>query len=350
MTDHLASELTSKIDCPIPLQRYTQVLLAHGGGGRLMHQLIEEMLLATFKPSPEWRHDAARLPIPDGQLAFTTDSYVVTPLFFPGGNIGSLAVHGTANDLAMAGARPQYLSLSFILEEGLPMETLWQIVQSIQAAAEQAQMRVVTGDTKVVDRGKGDGIFINTAGIGVLEHSDYIGPSSIQHGDLVLLSGDVGRHGVAILSAREGLSFETTIESDSALLVPSVRDLLDQVSVHCMRDLIRGGLASALNEIVLATGIHIQLDAAIPVQLEVQGACEPLGLDPFYVTNEGRFIAFVPESMEVIALKHLRCYQPSAQIIGKVTDRPTAQVTLQSATGAQRVLDLLSGEQLPRIC
>ncbi|EDX82872.1 hydrogenase expression/formation protein HypE [Synechococcus sp. PCC 7335] len=353
MTDHSAPDLTPKIACPIPLQRYPQVLLAHGGGGRLMHQLIEEMLLATFQPNPEWRHDAARLSIPNGsdaQLAFTTDSYVVTPLFFPGGNIGSLAVHGTANDLAMAGARPRYLSLSFILEEGLPMETLWQIVQSIQAAAEQAQMRVVTGDTKVVDRGKGDGIFINTAGIGVLEHRDYIGPSAIQQGDIVLLSGDVGRHGVAILSAREGLSFETTIESDSALLAPAVLDLLEQVAVHCMRDLTRGGLASALNEIALATGQHIQLDRAIPVQPEVQGACELLGLDPLYVANEGRFVAFVPESMGAIALKCLRYYQPSAQIIGKVINSPTAQVTLKSATGSQRVLDLLSGEQLPRIC
>ena len=197
--------------CPIPLQRYPQVLLAHGGGGSLMHQLIEEMFLATFQPDPAWQHDAASLQLKGDRLAFTTDSYVVTPLFFPGGDIGSLAVHGTVNDLAMAGASPRYLSLSFILEAGLPMATLWQVVRSIQAAAEQSQVQIVTGDTKVVDRGKGDGLFINTAGIGTIEHEGDIGPRAIQPGDVVLLSGDIGRHGIAILSARAGLAFETTL-------------------------------------------------------------------------------------------------------------------------------------------
>ncbi|MEO1348197.1 MAG: hydrogenase expression/formation protein HypE [Cyanobacteria bacterium J06635_15] len=339
------------VSCPIPLQHYPQVLLAHGGGGRLMHQLIEDMFLATFQPEPAWQHDAAVLTLSNQRLAFTTDSYVVTPLFFPGGDIGSLAVHGTVNDLAMAGARPCYLSLSFILEEGLPMEILWQVVQSVQAAAKQSQVHIVTGDTKVVDRGKGDGLFINTSGIGTLEHSGLIGPSSIQPGDVVLLSGDVGCHGIAILSAREGLAFETTIKSDSAPIAAAVLDLLKQVPVHCLRDLTRGGIASALNEIALSAKMHIQLESStIPIQEEVQGACELLGLDPLYVANEGRFVVFVPAAVARTALDSLRQYHPSAEIIGSVVDTQKAQVTLRSPLGVQRILDLLSGKQLPRIC
>lgn len=325
--------------------------MAHGGGGRLMHQLIDEMFLATFQPEPDWQHDAASLSIKGERLAFTTDSYVVTPLIFPGGDIGSLAVHGTVNDLAMAGARPLYLSLSFILEEGLPMTTLWQIVQSIQSAAQQCHVQIVTGDTKVVDRGKGDGLFINTAGIGVIEGDRPIHPNAIQQGDVVILNGDLGRHGIAILSAREGLAFETTIESDSAPLITPVLDLLTHVPVHCMRDLTRGGLASALNEIALSANVQIKLESAnIPVEDEVLGACELLGLDPLYVANEGRFIAFVPSSVATVALECLRQYHPSAHIIGQVIDNRAPFVTLQSAAGTQRVLDLLSGEQLPRIC
>lgn len=346
----MAEPFSSPVVCPIPIQQYPHVLLAHGGGGRLMHQLIEKMFLATFKPEPNWQHDAASLSVSGKKLAFTTDSYVVTPLFFPGGDIGSLAVHGTVNDLAMSGATPHYLSLSFILEEGLPMNTLWQVVQSIQAAAQQSSIRIVTGDTKVVDRGKGDGLFINTAGIGTLPNDTVIGSSALQPGDVVLLSGDVGRHGIAILSAREGLAFETTIESDAEPLAPAVLDLLSQVTIHCMRDLTRGGLASALNEIALSANRHIQLNAPIPVKDEVQGACELLGLDPLYVANEGRFVAFVPASEAEAALACLRRYHQSAQIIGSVTRDNSHQVTLQTPTGAQRVLDLLSGEQLPRIC
>lgn len=343
--------------CPIPLQRYPQVLMAHGGGGLLMRQLIEDMFLATFGPDSDWQHDAASLTLSGKRLAFTTDSYVVTPLFFPGGDIGSLSVHGTVNDLAMTGAQPRYLSLSFILEEGLPMETLWRVVRSIQAAAEQSHVRIVTGDTKVVDRGKGDGIFINTAGIGTFVHQRFIGPRSVQPGDAILVSGDVGRHGIAILSAREGLSFETTIESDSAPVASAVLDLIDRVCVHCLRDLTRGGLASALNEIALSANLHFQLDPTeIPVLEAVQGACELLGLDPLYVANEGRFVAFVPAAAAEQALACLRQYDQAAQIIGHVLERPvqeslcSAPVTLKSGLGAMRVLDLLSGEQLPRIC
>lgn len=322
-----------------------------------MRQLIEEMFFATFTPEPDWQHDAASLTLSGNRLAFTSDSYVVTPLFFPGGDIGSLAVHGTVNDLAMAGARPRYLSLSFILEEGLPMETLWKVVLSIQAAAEQSQVHIVTGDTKVVDRGKGDGLFINTAGIGTLAHQGFIGPATVEPGDAILLSGDIGRHGIAILSAREGLSFETTIESDSAPVAPAVLDLIHRVPVHCLRDLTRGGLASALNEIALSANQHFQLEAnAIPVLEAVQGACELLGLDPLYVANEGRFVAFVPGAVAEQAIACLRQYDESARIIGHVlkdssdTICQPGQVTLKNSLGAIRMLDLLSGEQLPRIC
>lgn len=346
----MVEDFSTAISCPIPLQQYPHVLLAHGGGGQLMHQLIEKMFVATFKPKPSWQHDAASLTLSGDRLAFTTDSYVVTPLFFPGGDIGSMAVYGTVNDLAMAGAVPHYLSLSFILEEGLPMSTLWRVVQSIQAAAEHAKINIVTGDTKVVDRGKGDGVFINTAGIGTIEHNSFIGPSAIQTGDTILLSGDVGRHGISILSARENLTFETTIESDCECLTPAVLDLLTQSSVHCLRDLTRGGLASALNEISAAANKSIQLNTTIPVQEEVQAACELLGLDPLYIANEGRFVAFVPPKTADKALTCLRRYHPSAQIIGSVTDCQTTQVTLKGLAGAERVLDLLSGEQLPRIC
>lgn len=351
------NESTFSLACPTALQQYPHVLMAHGGGGLLMRRLIEEMFLATFAPDPDWQHDAANLTLSGERLAFTTDSYVVTPLFFPGGDIGSLAVHGTVNDLAMAGARPRYLSLSFILEEGLPMSTLWTIVQSIQSAAQQCNVRIVTGDTKVVDRGKGDGIFINTAGIGTLAHDVFIGPRMVQPGDAILLSGDIGRHGIAILSAREGLAFETTIESDSAPVVATVLDLISRVPVHCLRDLTRGGLASALNEIALAAHQHLQLSSvSIPVASAVEGACELLGLDPLYSANEGRFVAFVPEASAEKALDCLRQYNESAQIIGtvlKTTPQESflqEQVTLKSSLGATRILDFLSGEQLPRIC
>lgn len=345
------------LSCPMPIQQYPTVLLAHGGGGKLMHQLIEQMFVPTFGNSTlNVRQDAAAIALNGQKLAFTTDSYVVQPLFFPGGDIGSLAVNGTVNDLAMVGARPLYLSVGFILEEGLPMETLWRVVQSMQQAAEAARVQIVTGDTKVVDRGKGDGIFINTAGIGVIEHSQTIAPQSVQPGDVLLLNGDIGRHGIAIMAVREGLEFETTIASDSAPLADLVLKLLDAgIEIHCLRDLTRGGLASALNEIAEAAGVEIAIaETQIPVQAEVQGACEILGFDPLYVANEGRFVVFVPEKDAERALAILRSEQTAfvdhAGVIGHVIGKSTGMVKMKSRIGVPRIVDMLSGEQLPRIC
>ena len=351
----MASRPEFAASCPVPIQDYPKVLLAHGGGGTLMQQLIEKLFLPAFRnPYLAQAHDGAQLQVNGTRLAFTTDSYVVRPLFFPGGDIGTLAINGTVNDLAMCGARPRWLSAGFILEEGLPMETLWRVVQSMRRAAGAAGVELVTGDTKVVDKGKGDGLFLNTAGIGVLEYPQTIAPSQVRSGDAVLLSGDVGRHGIAIMSVREGLRFESTIESDCAPLAAPILALLDAgIEVHCLRDLTRGGLTSALNEI--AETAHVQIDVeetAIPVRDEVQGACELLGLDPFYVANEGRFVAFVPEPAIPAALRVMRDHEPSREAcrIGRVTSETAGLVTLKSRIGARRILDRLSGEQLPRIC
>lgn len=357
MTNHI-----SMLSSPIPLQQYPTVLMAHGGGGKLMHQLIETMFVSTFTNSIlNVRQDAATMMLKGQNLAFTTDSYVVRPLFFSGGDIGSLAVNGTVNDLAMVGARPLYLSTAFILEEGLPMETLWRVVQSMQQAAQVAKVQIVTGDTKVVDRGQGDGIFINTAGIGIIEHTQTIAPQSVQPGDVVILNGDIGRHGIAIMAVREGLEFETTIESDSVPLADGVLQLLAAgIEIHCLRDLTRGGLASALNEIAKVAGVEIAIaETQIPVREDVQGACEILGFDPLYVANEGRFVAFVPEKDAAQALAVLRSQHNENEnadpivnpcIIGHVTGKSSGIVTMSSKIGSQRIVDMLSGEQLPRIC
>ncbi|MBS1788390.1 MAG: hydrogenase expression/formation protein HypE [Acidobacteria bacterium] len=341
--------------CPLPIQQYPHVLLAHGGGGKLMHQLIESVFVPAFSNSLLGaRHDGASFSVGDSRLAFTTDSYVVRPLFFPGGDIGSLAVNGTVNDLAMCGARPLYLSAGFILEEGLPMETLWRVIQSMRRAAEVAGVQLVTGDTKVVDKGKGDGIFINTAGIGVIEHPLTIAPGSVHPGDVILLSGDLGRHGVAIMAEREGLEFESQIESDCAPLNDVVQALLDDgIELHCLRDLTRGGLTSALVEIAESANrqIHVE-ETAIPVREDVRGACEILGLDPMYLANEGRFIAFLPaaQAERALAILNSAAYDTAAALIGKVTDIAPPLVLLKSRIGAMRIVDMFSGEQLPRIC
>jgi hydrogenase expression/formation protein HypE len=341
--------------CPLPISDYPHVLLGHGGGGKLMHQLISKLFLPVFRnPLLEAQHDASVFNIAGQRLAFTTDSYVVRPLFFPGGDLGSLAVHGTVNDLVMAGARPLYLSAAFIIEEGLPMEILWKIVTSMQMAAQNAGVQIITGDTKVVDKGKGDGLFINTAGVGILEHPLKIAPQSVQPGDAILVSGDLGRHGMAIMAVREGLSFESAIESDSAsLAVPVLQLLRAGIEIHCLRDLTRGGLTSVLNEIAEAADLALHVEEKIiPVREDVRAACEILGLDPLQVACEGRFAAFVPERDADRALETLRAHPTSAGAcrIGKVSDQRSSKVLLKSAIGTQRILDMSTGEQLPRIC
>jgi len=320
-----------------------------------MHELLEGLLLPSFSSQQLLeRHDGAVLNIAGARLAFTTDSYVVKPLFFPGGDIGTLAVNGTVNDLAMCGARPLYLSSAFILEEGFAMESLQRIVESMRLSAAETGVQMVTGDTKVVDRGSGDGIFVNTAGIGVVEHSLTIAPSAVRSGDIVLLSGDVGRHGIAIMATREGLSFETTIESDCAPLWEPVSALLQAgLEIHCLRDLTRGGLSSGLIEIAETAQLRISIEElAVPVREDVAGACEILGLDPLYLANEGRFVVFVPEPETGRALEILSRYSVTggAVRIGQVLDKPRGMVTMKCRLGTERVLDMLSGEQLPRIC
>ncbi|MGP0628914.1 hydrogenase expression/formation protein HypE [Nitrospina sp. 32_T5] len=342
------------LQCPVPLNDTPQVLLGHGGGGRLMHQLIDTIFAAAFGTQAT-QHDGAVVPVNEGELAFTTDSYVVNPLFFPGGDIGRLAVWGTVNDLAMCGAVPDSLSAGFILEEGLSMETLWQVVQSMQRAAERAGVRIVTGDTKVVERGKGDGMFINTAGVGRVIAPQPVAPGRVQAGDAILLNGDVGRHGMALVQVREGLRFESAIESDCAPLHGMVRDLIEGgIDVHCLRDLTRGGLATALVEIAKASSLPLALEETkIGVTDAVRGACELLGFDPLYVANEGRCVAFVPEEQAEPALRIMRRHETGrhAARIGTVEkEEARGRVTLHSAFGTTRLLDMLSGDQLPRIC
>lgn len=345
------------LNCPVPRVADDRIVLAHGGGGRLTHQLIEKIFIPAFSNAAlERRHDGAIVPLNGSRLAFTTDSFVVRPLIFPGGNIGDLAVNGTVNDLAMCGARPLYLSTGFILEEGLEMETLRTVVNSMRKAAAKANVQLVTGDTKVVDKGKGDGVFVNTSGIGVIEANaaSAIGPASVQPGDAVIVSGDLGRHGIAILSVREGLEFESPILSDCANLWPAVEALLNaNIEIHCLRDLTRGGLATTLNEIAADRNICIRLEEAlIPVDEVVQGACEILGLDPLYVANEGRFAVFVPEAQAKAAMEVLKKVEVSRASVrvGRVEESPGHTVILQSRIGGNRVVDMLSGEQLPRIC
>ena len=352
---HAAAGGDFTLQCPIPIADYPQVLMAHGGGGRLMNQLIERIFFTAFaNPLLEGRHDGAVFSLPPGRVAFTTDSYVVQPLFFPGGDIGTLAVYGTVNDLAMCGARPLYLSAGFILEEGFAMESLWRVAQSMRRAADAAGVQIVTGDTKVVDRGKADGIFLNTAGVGVVPDGITLAPAAVRPGDAVLLSGDLGRHGIAIMAVREGLEFESPIESDCAPLVALVAGLLGiGVDVHCLRDLTRGGLASALVEIATTAGCGIRIaEVAIPVCEPVRGACEILGFDPLYVANEGRLVAFVAPGDAERALAALRAHPSGAGAsrIGTVTAADAGLVLLESRIGGTRQVDLLSGEQLPRIC
>ena len=343
------------LSCPIPDAGNDIIELAHGGGGLLMHRLIDRIIRPAFATSnDDFTHDGAVFDVGGARLAFTTDSYVVRPLFFPGGDIGSLAVNGTVNDLAMCGARPLYLSVGFILEEGLPITLLHRVAASMRAAADAAGVRLVTGDTKVVERGKGDGLYINTAGVGALRSAVAPAPRLVRPGDAVLLSGDIGRHGIAVMAAREGFGFEGAIESDCAPLAATVMRLIDAgVELHCMRDPTRGGLATTLVEIARTAGVEIRIaEASIAVSEPVRGACELLGLDPLYVANEGRFVAFVPVDAAGQALAVLRDAPggSDAAIIGRVTANNSRTVLLDGLIGGTRALDMLSGEQLPRIC
>lgn len=319
-----------------------------------MHQLIEKMILPAFRnPLLEAQHDSTVFELGDQRIAFTTDSYVVRPIFFPGGDLGALAVHGTVNDLAMSGARPLYLSAGLIIEEGLPMETLWRVLSSMQQAAQNSGVQIITGDTKVVDKGKGDGLFINTAGIGIIEYPLAINPRSVRPGDAILVNGDLGRHGMAIMSAREGLEFESSIESDSApLAAPVLAMLKGGIEVHCLRDCTRGSLTSVLNEVAEGAGLALEVEEKrIPVREDVRAACEILGLDPLQVACEGRFAAFVPAKQAEKAIEILnREGSMGACQIGSVTGRLEPEVLLKSSIGVQRILDMASGEQLPRIC
>ena len=346
----------SNWSCPLPLVGYPTIVMGHGGGGKLGNELVEHLFLPAFRnPALENLGDAAVLDLPAGRLAMSTDSFVVQPLFFPGGSIGELAVNGTVNDLAVSGAEPRFLSASFILEEGFPLAQLAAIVEAMAAAAATAGVKIVTGDTKVVERGHGDGCYINTTGVGVLRPGINVGPHRAQAGDAILVSGTVGDHGMAIMSVREGLEFESQIRSDCAALNGLIAEVLTAagVSVHAMRDPTRGGLASTLNEIAAASGVGIEIDEpSLPVRPEVQSACELLGLDPVYVANEGKVVFFVvPDAAEKI-LKILRVHPLGADAarIGTVTAEHKRMLVARTAMGANRVIPQQIGEQLPRIC
>ena len=341
------------LSCPVPAVLDDTIELAHGGGGLMTQRLIEGLFKPAFAQSADdFTHDGAVVDVAGTRLAFTTDSYVVRPLFFPGGDIGSLAVNGTVNDLAMCGARPLCLSVGLVLEEGFATDDLRCIVNSMRGAALAAGVRIVTGDTKVVERGKGDGLYVNTSGVGVVIAPAPIAPQQIRPGDAVIVSGDIGRHGIAILAARERLGFETTLESDCAALNRPVEQLIAAgIPLHCLRDLTRGGLATALIEIATTAKAVIRLEeSGIPVSQPVAGACEILGLDPLYVANEGRFVAIVPGDSVEAVLTILRGFNQSACVAGKVESRAATGSVCMRTIGGARALDLLTGEQLPRIC
>jgi hydrogenase expression/formation protein HypE len=346
----------SSWSCPLPLADYPTIVMGHGGGGKLGNELVEHLFLPAFRNAAlENLGDAAVLDLGAGRMAMSTDSFVVQPLFFPGGSIGALSVNGTVNDLAVSGAEPKFLSASFILEEGFPLAQLAAIVQEMASAAKAAGVQIVTGDTKVVERGHGDGCFINTAGIGVLRPGIAVGPHRAEPGDAILVSGTIGDHGMAIMSVREGLEFESPIRSDCAALNGMIATVLDAASsgVHVMRDPTRGGLASTLNEIAAASDVGMAIDEMkIPVRPEVQSACELLGLDPVYVANEGKAVFIVePESAEVV-LRVLKAHPQGreAAIIGRVTAGHKRMLVARTGMGANRVIAMQIGEQLPRIC
>ena len=347
--------------CPLPLQSYPTIVMGHGSGGRMMTDLIEHLFAPAF--DNEWlgqMGDASAIDLlsiihdpTSEKLAFTTDSFVVSPLFFPGGNIGELAIYGTINDLAMRGAKPLLLSAGFILEEGLPMETLGNIVTAMAQACRRTGVKIATGDTKVVQKGHGDGIYINCSGIGVIPSGVEIGPADARPGDALLVSGTIGDHGIAIMSVREGLTFQTGIQSDSAPLNGLVDAMMAAGPLHCLRDATRGGMAAVLNELAGSSRVGIEFDECkVPLRPEVKAACEMLGLDPFYVANEGKLVAIVPgESAEQI-LAAMRRHENGreAAIIGSVVAAHPGLVTAKTFIGGMRVVDVPAGELLPRIC
>lgn len=346
--------------CPLPLRDYPRIVLGHGGGGKLSNELVESLFLPVFSnESLDKLGDSAQIDVFEllkdgGRLAYSTDSFVVKPLFFRGGDIGHLAVCGTVNDVAMSGAKPLFLSAGFIIEEGLEVESLGRIVSSMGASAGRAGVQIVTGDTKVVDKGKGDGLFINTSGIGVIPPGINIAPHLARPGDSVILSGKIGLHGIAIMSEREGLEFDAPIESDCANLNYLVDDILAVCgNVRVLRDPTRGGIASALNEIAKASGTGIRIyDDRVPVPGIVRGACEMLGLDPYYVANEGKLLAIVPSELADATVEAMRRneFGRESVVIGEVVDEHHGMVVAKTPFGSTRVVDMQLGEQLPRIC
>jgi len=346
----------SNWSCPLPLRDYPTIAMGHGGGGKLSAELIEHLFLPAFRNDALANlGDASIVPLTGERLAFSTDSFVVRPLFFPGGSIGDLAVNGTVNDLAVSGARPVYLSVGMILEEGFPIASLARIADDMAKAARSAGVQIVTGDTKVVERGHGDGCYINTSGIGLVTHAQEIGPTHAQVGDAVIVSGTLGDHGTAIMSVREGLEFQTTIRSDTAALNVLIEHVLQagNSAVHVMRDPTRGGIASSLNEIATASKVGVVLEEkSLPVRAEVRAACELLGLDPVYVANEGKVLVFVAGSRAQGVLEAMRAHPlgRDSVVIGKVSDQHPGMVVAHTMIGATRVIPMQIGEQLPRIC
>jgi hydrogenase expression/formation protein HypE len=341
--------------CPIPGSEYEHVMMAHGGGGKLTRELIERMFYPVLGNEILGHgHDGAFVDMERARIAFTTDSFVVDPVFFPGGDIGDLAVNGTVNDLVCCGATPRYISLAFILEEGLPLEDLWSIVRSIRVSADKAGVMIVTGDTKVVPRGKGDKVFINTSGIGEIIDGVNIGPERCAEGDVVIINGSVADHGISIMSKREGLGFETELRSDTAALNRMMQAVFEKYrSIHVMRDPTRGGLASALNEIADASALGITLfEDRIPVKESVRGACEIMGFDPLYIANEGKILVILPAQDAGGVIEIMRGFDEvrDAAVIGKVSADNPGRVMLRTTIGSTRIVDMITGEQLPRIC
>ena len=351
----MSSEQIPFSDCPVPIAGTSEILLGHGSGGKLTSDLIEKIILPAFSNRAlDQLDDQAIVEVNGSRLAFTTDSYVVTPIFFPGGDIGELAVNGTINDLAMGGAKPLFLSLAFILEEGLAIAEFQRVVTSVREAARRAGVQVVTGDTKVVGRGSGDKVFITTSGVGVVRDGIEMSSSRVRPGDAILVSGTMGDHGMAILSQREGMSFDEPIESDTAPLQHLVERMLDAFpNIHAMRDPTRGGLAATLVEIASRRKLGMEIDeTAVPIRDSVRGACEILGIDPFFVANEGKLVAFVPKEGAEAVLEAMRNHPlgRSAVRIGRVVEDLRGMVRVRTTIGGERILDLPFGEVLPRIC